>query len=55
MVAAQILHECVAAYDDACGPYRLEAAHWAQPRFESAMITLDAIVRIFLGVVKRAG
>ncbi len=31
------------------------AAHWSNPGFESTVVTLNAIIGVLLGVVKRLG
>src|SRR5450755_271647 len=53
VTASHILHERVPAHDHACSLVAFEPAHWSEPRFESAMVGFDPIVRILLGVVER--
>jgi hypothetical protein len=52
--AAHVLHERVTAHDYPRAAIAFEAAHRTQPRFESTMVGLDPIVRVPLGIVKRA-
>ena len=53
VAAAEVLHERVAAHDHAGGAIALEATHRSQPRLEPAVVGLDPIVRVLLGVVER--
>lgn len=55
VAASQVLDECVTADHDRCCPIRLEPPHWSEPRFESAVITFNAIIGVPLGVVERIG
>jgi hypothetical protein len=48
-------HASPSGYDRASGVVTFEAAHRPQPRFESAVVTCDAVVRVLLGVVEGRG
>jgi hypothetical protein len=48
-------HERVTAHDHAGTVVAFESAHWSQPRLQSAMVGLNPIVRVLLGVVERGG
>jgi hypothetical protein len=53
VASADVLDQSVASYHDRRGSVAFESAHWPQSSFESAVIAFDAIVLMFLGVVKR--
>lgn len=53
VTAADVLHERVTTNDHPGSVIAFESTHRTEPRFESAVITFDAVVRILLGVVKR--
>jgi hypothetical protein len=53
VAAPNVLHERVASHDDACGVVAFEAAHRAQPRFESAVVAFDPVIRVLGAVVER--
>jgi hypothetical protein len=53
--STHVLHERMAADDHACSVVAFWAAHWAESRFQSAVIGFDPIVRIPLNVVERGG
>jgi hypothetical protein len=53
--STHVLHERMAAHDHASGVVAFQASHRTEPRLESAVIALDAIVRILLRVVERDG
>ena len=55
VAAAQVLYERVAPGHDRRGPVGPESAHGSEPRLESAVIALDAIVGVLVGVVERVG
>jgi len=50
--ASQVLDECVTLDHDRRGAVGLESSHRSEPRLQSAMITLDTIVGVLLGVVE---
>jgi hypothetical protein len=50
--AAHVLHERVAVHDHAGGAIAHESPHRTQPRLEPAVIGLDPVVRVLLGVVE---
>jgi hypothetical protein len=53
VAAAQVLHERVASRDGAQRADRFQSAHRPQPRFESAVISFHAVVRVLLQDVPR--
>jgi IS6 family transposase len=55
VASSDVLHEGVAADDDACGAVGLKAAHRSQPCFQPSVIALDPVVRVLVGVVDRVG
>ena len=52
VAVADVLHELMAADDHACRMVAFESPHRTEPRFEPAVITLDAVVGVLLRVVK---
>ncbi len=38
---------------DSCGVVGFEASHWSESGFESAVVGLDAVVGVLVGVVER--
>jgi len=53
VATAQVLNERVTAYHHRRSPISLEPAHRFQPRLESTVAALDAVVPVLLGVVER--
>ena len=53
VASAKVLYERVTTDYDRRSPVGLEAAHRSQPGFESAVVALDAVVPVLLGVVER--
>ncbi len=53
MAASKILDESMATDHDRRGPICLRAAHWSQPRLETAVVILDPAIRVLLGVMNR--
>ena len=53
--AAKVLHERVTADHHACRPLGLQTTHWAKARFQSAVIAIDAVVRVRPRVVLGVG
>jgi hypothetical protein len=54
VTASEVLHERVTADDHASGLVAFEAAHRSKPGSQAAVVGFDPIVRVLLGVVKRA-
>ena len=54
VAAPQVLYEGVAGRDGARGSRLFESAHRTEWRFEPAVVGFDPVVRVLLGVVKRA-
>jgi hypothetical protein len=48
VAAAEVLDERVPGGDDARGPVAFQPAHRSQPRFQSAMVGFDRVVRVAL-------
>jgi hypothetical protein len=55
VAAAKVLHQRVAAHNHSRGTVAFESAHRTEPGFEPAVVALDAVVRVLLGVVKDGG
>ena len=55
VASSQVLDEGMTADHDRCGPIRSQTSHRAEPRLESSVVALDAVVRILRGVVERVG
>jgi hypothetical protein len=53
--SSEVLDERVTADDHAGRPVGLQPAHRSEPRFQSAVVALDPVVRVLLGVVNRVG
>ena len=53
VAAAKVLDESVTCDDHGRGAVGLQAAHWPQPCFQSAVIALDSVVRVLHGGVQR--
>ena len=54
VAATDVLHEGVTAHDHASRMVAFKSAHRTESRLESAVVGFDPIVRVLLGVVKRA-
>jgi hypothetical protein len=54
VAATDVLHERMAADDHPGGMVAFESAHWSEPGLQAATVGFDPIVRVLLGVVKRA-
>ena len=55
VAAADVLDERVTADHDCCSPIAFEATHRSQAGLEPAVVALDAVVGVLLGVVARVG
>jgi hypothetical protein len=55
VASPQVLHERVTGHVRAGAAIGLESAHRPQLSFEPAVVGLDPIIRVPLGVMKRAG
>ena len=53
MASSNVLHQRMSAHDDAGRAVTFQAAHRSEPGLEPAVIALDPIVRILVGVVER--
>jgi hypothetical protein len=53
VAAADVLHERVPGCNNPRGPVTLQAAHRPQPGFQSAMISLDRVIRVPLDGMQR--
>jgi len=53
VAASQVLDECVPGDHVRRGAIGLESAHWSKPGFESAVVALDTIIGVLVGVVQR--
>ena len=55
VAAADVLDERVTADHDCCSPIAFAATHRAQAGLEPAVVVLDAVIGVLLGVVARVG
>jgi hypothetical protein len=55
VATTQVLQEGMAPEDHPGGRVGLQSTHWPQPRFESAVVALDPVVGVPLGVVEGGG
>jgi hypothetical protein len=51
VASPQVLHERMPTNNDRGGRVGLQTAHWSQSCFESAVVVLDPVVRVLVGVV----